>query len=95
MPVTPGVPLISDFGAARMGDPGQRHSGDVMPAPYRAPEVILGMEWNNKIDIWSFGCMVGYKTFCSYFSTSEAKQESRFGIFSKEEFCFDRTKMEH
>jgi len=25
---------------------------------YRAPEVILGAKYNNKIDSWSFGCMV-------------------------------------
>ncbi|GJC91471.1 protein kinase [Colletotrichum higginsianum] len=31
MPITPGAPVITDFGAARLGDPGQKHSGDVMP----------------------------------------------------------------
>lgn len=25
---------------------------------YRAPEVVLGMEWDSKIDIWSVGVMV-------------------------------------
>lgn len=29
-----------------------------MPGVYRAPEVILGMEWDSKIDIWSVGVMV-------------------------------------
>jgi serine/threonine protein kinase len=29
-----------------------------MPLPYRAPEVILDMEWDSKIDIWSLGVMV-------------------------------------
>ncbi|KAH9823689.1 Dual specificity protein kinase pom1 [Teratosphaeria destructans] len=51
-------PVITDFGAARMGQPGQKHSGDVMPAPFRAPEVIAGMEWDSQIDIWSVGVMV-------------------------------------
>lgn len=59
MPITHGAPLITDFGAARLGNPGQKHSGDVMPGIYRAPEVILGMEWDSKIDIWSIGVMVG------------------------------------
>lgn len=58
MPITHGAPVITDFGAARLGDPGQKHSGDVMPGVYRAPEVILGMEWDPKIDIWSVGVMV-------------------------------------
>lgn len=29
-----------------------------MPGIYRAPEVILGMEWDFKVDIWSAGVMV-------------------------------------
>jgi serine/threonine protein kinase len=56
MPVTFGSPVICDFGAAKVGD---NHSGDVMPGVYRAPEIILGMEWDSKIDIWSIGVMVG------------------------------------
>lgn len=58
IPITRGAPMISDFGAARLGVPGQKHSGDVMPGVYRAPEIILGMEWDSKIDIWSVGVMV-------------------------------------
>jgi hypothetical protein len=34
------------------------HSGDVMPGIYRAPEVILDMEWDSKIDMWCVGLMV-------------------------------------
>lgn len=34
------------------------HTGDVMPDIYRAPEVILGMDWDSKIDIWCVGLMV-------------------------------------
>ncbi|TQN69453.1 Serine/threonine-protein kinase SRPK, partial [Colletotrichum shisoi] len=58
MPITPGAPVIADFGAARLGNPGQKHAGDVMPGVYRAPEVVLGMEWDCKIDIWSVGVMI-------------------------------------
>jgi serine/threonine protein kinase len=60
MPITHGAPMISDFGAARLGVPGQKHSGDVMPGVYRAPEIILGMEWDSRIDIWSVAVMVCY-----------------------------------
>ncbi|KAK7217472.1 hypothetical protein V2G26_005475 [Clonostachys chloroleuca] len=41
-----------------MGEPGQEHRGDVMPDFHRAPEVILGMEWDEKIDMWCVGLMV-------------------------------------
>jgi serine/threonine protein kinase len=55
MPVTDGPPVLCDFGAARIG---KKHKGDVMPFPYRAPEVILDMEWDLKVDVWSLGVMV-------------------------------------
>lgn len=58
MPLTYGAPVISDFGAARLGEPEQKYSGDVMPGVYRAPEIILGMQWDSKIDVWSVGLMV-------------------------------------
>ncbi|KAF1739729.1 Serine/threonine-protein kinase SRPK [Beauveria bassiana] len=58
MPITSGAPVLCDFGAARLGEPGQKHSGDVMPGVYRAPEIILDMEWDSQIDIWSIGLMV-------------------------------------
>jgi serine/threonine protein kinase len=58
MPVTNGPLVVSDFGAAFIGDPGQKFKGDVMPNLYRAPEIILGMTRDSKIDIWSVGLMV-------------------------------------
>jgi serine/threonine-protein kinase SRPK3 len=49
----PGPILLSDFGEARTGlGP---HAGDIMPLPYRAPEVIMSMPWNHSVDIWSVG----------------------------------------
>ncbi|KAJ5121691.1 uncharacterized protein N7515_009652, partial [Penicillium bovifimosum] len=47
-----GMPLLSDFGEARIGEP------DI----YRAPEVILGMSWTAKVDIWNVGVLVCYET---------------------------------
>lgn len=55
MPVNAGLPVLCDFGEARVGD---KHRGDVMPGIYRAPEVILGMEWDCKLDIWAIGVTV-------------------------------------
>ncbi|EER39645.1 protein kinase [Histoplasma capsulatum var. duboisii H88] len=45
MPINPGLPVLCDFSEARIGD---KHKGDVMPGIYRAPEVILDMEWDSK-----------------------------------------------
>ncbi|KAI7554986.1 protein kinase [Hortaea werneckii] len=58
VPTTYNPPVITDFGAARLGDPGQKYSGDVMPGVFRAPEVIAGMEWDSQIDISSVGVMI-------------------------------------
>lgn len=55
-PTTQGEPVLSDLGSARFGKDG--FSGDIMPLAYRAPEVILDMEWSYKVDIWSMGVMV-------------------------------------
>ncbi|POS74234.1 protein kinase [Diaporthe helianthi] len=41
---------------ARFGQ--ETFTGDIMPDVYRAPEVILGMEWSFKVDLWSVGVMI-------------------------------------
>jgi len=56
MPVNTGEPVLCDLGEARAGT--QKHKGDIMPGIYRAPEVILGMDWDSKVDIWAIGIMV-------------------------------------
>ncbi|KAL9945820.1 hypothetical protein ACHAO5_004487 [Verticillium nonalfalfae] len=45
---------ICDLGQARIGD---EHSGNAMPLPYRAPEVILDMPWGYRVDNWSVGLL--------------------------------------
>ncbi|KAI1109520.1 kinase-like protein [Nemania sp. NC0429] len=47
-----GALAICDLGQARIG---KKHHGFAMPTRYRAPEVILDMEWGNPVDIWSVG----------------------------------------
>ncbi|RMD42762.1 hypothetical protein DV735_g2387, partial [Chaetothyriales sp. CBS 134920] len=46
-----GLPILTDFGEARFGD--KENNDDIMPNPYRAPEVILRSSWDYKVDIWS------------------------------------------
>lgn len=54
--LTFGPPVLCDLGEARLGD--EEHQDDIMPDLYRAPEVILGMKWNYKVDIWSVAMVV-------------------------------------
>lgn len=56
LPISYGTPVLCDLGEARVGIEGQH--GDIMPDLYRAPEVILNMEWDYKVDIWSVGMVV-------------------------------------
>ena len=84
MPITSAPLAISDFGSARLGDPGQRYSGDVMPGVYRAPEIIAGMDWDSKIDIWSIGVMVRALTSLTYAPDRCFNPEgNRYGICLK------------
>jgi serine/threonine protein kinase len=56
MPFSAGPPVLCDLGEARVGN--KKHRGDIMPGIYRAPEVVLGMDWDSKVDIWAVGVMV-------------------------------------
>ncbi|KAG5288595.1 protein kinase [Histoplasma capsulatum G186AR] len=50
------LPILTDFGEARLMSKPQPNKL-IMPHHYRAPEVILQMEWNNKVDIWSIAAL--------------------------------------
>lgn len=51
-----GPPTLCDFGEARFGS--TTYTDLIQPDQYRAPEVILGIPWDEKVDIWSVGVMV-------------------------------------
>jgi serine/threonine protein kinase len=57
-----GAPVLCDFGSAVFAD--KLHNSDAQPKWYRCPEVILGIPWSHKIDIWNVGCMVILILFC-------------------------------
>jgi hypothetical protein len=46
---------ICDFGQARIG---REHIGHAMPLQFRAPEIILNMEWGSPVDMWAVGLLV-------------------------------------
>ncbi|PBP17728.1 protein kinase [Diplocarpon rosae] len=56
LPLSTGLPVPRDLGEARIG--ARKHRGDITPGIYRAPEVILGMEWDSKVDLWAIGVMM-------------------------------------
>lgn len=62
-PVSTGLPILCDFGGARLD--GGKQEGDIMFSAYKPPEVILGMKWDNKVDIWGLGLMVSKRVLLS------------------------------
>ncbi|KFY89413.1 hypothetical protein V500_05699 [Pseudogymnoascus sp. VKM F-4518 (FW-2643)] len=56
LPKTFGPPVLCDFGATRFG--GEVNNDDIQPEVYRAPEVILEMNWSYEVDIWNVGVMI-------------------------------------
>lgn len=64
-----------------------------MPDFYRAPEVILGMEWDEKIDIWCVGLMVRlsfhswvYRMNTDTLSSGTCSKETASFLLSRTEF---------
>ncbi|CAI4229534.1 unnamed protein product [Auanema sp. JU1783] len=51
---------VLDFGLARVvnSDPAMRMSDYVVTRYYRAPEVVLSIPYDEKVDIWSVGCIL-------------------------------------
>lgn len=58
-----GNPKLIDLGEARFGQ--DSYTEQAMPDLYRAPEVILGLPWDEKIDIWALGLTVGSTLHCN------------------------------
>ncbi|KAJ7764787.1 kinase-like protein [Mycena metata] len=48
--------ILGDFGSAQpIGKP---LSDEITPNALRPPEIILGAPWDEKVDIWTFGCLI-------------------------------------
>jgi len=48
--------VIVDFGGAVFDS--ERHGGRIGTRQFRAPEVVLGLAWDESSDMWSAGCIV-------------------------------------
>lgn len=59
-PFTKGVGFIkvTDFGLAVRESSSTKHTHDIQPLEYTAPEVMLGAGWSYPADIWNFGLVV-------------------------------------
>ncbi|KAH0580374.1 hypothetical protein H2248_001875 [Termitomyces sp. 'cryptogamus'] len=49
---------IADWGHAQIVD--KQTTDDITPLYLRPPEVILGGQWDQSVDIWTYGCLVFY-----------------------------------
>lgn len=87
MPISTGLPVLSDLGEARAGN--HKHRGDIMPGIYRAPEVILNMDWDCKVDIWSIG-VVASLDFISHIVSKLMGLGLGFGARSPSLFCEEK-----
>jgi len=47
---------VIDFGGAVFAD--ERHSSRIGTRQFRAPEVVLGLPWDESSDMWSAGCII-------------------------------------
>ena len=47
--------VLSDFGTIKQVS--KKNNDEIQTRYYRAPEVILGCNWNKNVDIWSIGCL--------------------------------------
>ncbi|OGM49815.1 protein kinase [Aspergillus bombycis] len=57
IPRVHGRPILADFGEARFSWSLGKQWEDVQHLVYRAPEVVLRMPWDSKIDIWNVGVL--------------------------------------
>ena len=62
------LPVLCDFGEARFGK--TSYAEHAMPDLYRAPELLLSLDWTEKIDIWALGLVVCYYNG-SYLSSAD------------------------
>lgn len=52
------VPKISDLGSAKRLSADHKNSPYVVSQLYKAPELILGLDYELNIDVWSLGVMI-------------------------------------
>ncbi len=51
-------PFFNALMVAQIVEPDDRTTDDITPCALRAPETILLGPWNQRVDMWTFGCLV-------------------------------------
>merc|ERR1712187_931910 len=69
--------VVIDFGGALFA--AERGDGKVGTRHYRAPEVIVGLPWNEKVDMWSVGCLIAL-TYLGYRPMSANEDLERLAL---------------
>ncbi|KAL4427508.1 hypothetical protein ABPG74_015211 [Tetrahymena malaccensis] len=84
---------ICDFGGSKYIDEKGKNTPYIVSRYYRAPELILCItKYNQKIDMWSFGCILGELVTTSPLFQGKTEGDQLFSIFkvlgspTKEEF---------
>ena len=73
--------LLIDFGSAIYAS--RLHPDIISTRHYRAPEIILGLEWSFPIDMWSLGCLlvelvVGRQVFSTHANVEHLAMIAKF-----------------
>ncbi|KAL3482821.1 kinase-like domain-containing protein [Aspergillus germanicus] len=73
-----GRPVLADFGETRFISTLGRKWENVQPLIYRAPEVVLRMPWDHKIDIWNLGVLAWdlFETGLLFYARDKDKNDS-------------------
>jgi serine/threonine protein kinase len=68
---------IIDFGLAKPVVPDGLNTPGVVTYYYRAPEIINGLDYNEKVDIWSLGCIFYEMLFKTHFIKTINKETNK------------------
>lgn len=81
IPTDTNIKLV-DFGSAVFVEPHRTYNYLIQTRHYRAPEVVLGLNWSLPVDIWSVGCVLlelihGQMVFNTHDSIDHLNQMTR------------------
>jgi dual specificity protein kinase YAK1 len=73
---------VIDFGSSRYIDKPKPSTDYIVSRYYRPPEVVFGLPYSTKLDIWSFGCIVSELLIGSPIFSGRSQRDLIFKIAS-------------